>query len=653
MANAVNFPNPPGARWIRPRLPTVAEILGCKPDNGDVQLAYRILGLHSTTARPIGYRPGFRLFTHRCNLVLRRIWRDKDNVDEIDIIPGSVPQKRVIEANKRVLSAIHTIAGIRRPGHPSWSPDTRVQIQPWQTANNIIYTNWDLPKNITSANWSQNVEVPLSVNQFNAHYAHADVAQLARDRPRKGKTWQPTYHMVADAQDREDEDILDDLACYGFEAKPHFMHPEDKPDVLKGNMEYKFWAGPTPKNEDSLWYALALLVEHNPTKAKNIKCLAADWFKEMVYNQNPNDAGNSHRFRRAKRFRMYSQLLADSARCADPDDEEIWGKLSMFRALCSNRSDAGMPKEAGYHEMLHMLADFFHTEIITFTRPKRDTLRLRDRNTSETIDTQASRADFAYEMRVYGEIPEGADPTFEFRSRKQILLVTDSCLRYFQPVIRVVSTIDEQEEFEGGDLPGYLDTTAFDKWDRHSPMPWWPGFQRNANNTGWTGDWDDAQLRPGLRLHPASTVFDPPVISQTLSPWNNPLLLLQSPYELMTNLSGGIWPPWKTWFEGDEDCDLWNIIQPEGLRLSWRHPEATPQERPDRRIALSDNRARIGPKTPKYTSKRRLELVDGVKEAFLDKPNMGESEIGWMKVVTTEGENREPYWHRVKRTRIK
>ncbi|KAI8196022.1 hypothetical protein KHU50_010453 [Colletotrichum sp. SAR 10_65] len=456
--------------------------------------------------------------------------------------------------------------------------------------------------------------------------------------------------MVFDAKKREDEDIFDDLACYGFEAKPHFMHPEDKTDDSKGNLEYKFWAGPTPKNENSLWYALALLVEHNPTKAKNIKCLAAKWFFDMTY-EHPN-TGAHHAVRRAKRFRMYSQLLADSARCADPDDEEIWGKMSMFRALCSNRPDAGMPKEAGYHEMLHMLADFFHTEIITFTRPNRKNFKLRDHDIKD-IDTQTFDAEFVYEMRVYGETPQGSDPTFGFRKRKQILLVTDSCLRYFQPVMRVVPTTYKEDEIDESVLPVHLDTTAFDKWERHSPMPWWPGFQRNADNTGWTGDWDDPQLRPGLRLYPASSVFDPPAILHTLSPWSPAigLQLLQSPYEVMKNLSGGLWPPWKPWFEGDEDCDLWNMIQPEGLRLSWRHPEALPQERPDRRIALSDNRARIGPKTPKYTSKRRLELVDGVKEAFLDKPNMGESEIGWMKVVTTEDESREPYWHRAKRRR--
>ncbi|KAF4829424.1 hypothetical protein CGCTS75_v006722 [Colletotrichum tropicale] len=307
-------------------------------------------GLHSTTAHPTGYRPKPKLFTHWCNRVLNRIWRDRQNVSEIDIIPGDVPQKRVIEANKRVLSAIHAIA------------------------------------DITSATWSQSVEVPLKrVNQFNAHYARADVAQLARDRPRKGKTWLPTAFMVLDAKERENEDIFDDLACYGFEAKPLFMHPQDKPAGSKKNLEYKFWAGPTPKNENSLWYALALLVEHNPTKAKNIKCLAAKWFFDMTY-EHPN-AGAHHAVRRAKRFRMYSQLLADSARCADPDDEEVWGKMSMFRALCSNRPDAGMPKEAGYHEMLHMLADFFHTEIITFTRPNRKKFKLRNLDVKD-IDTQ-------------------------------------------------------------------------------------------------------------------------------------------------------------------------------------------------------------------------------------------------------------------------
>ncbi|KAK2775970.1 hypothetical protein CKAH01_12632 [Colletotrichum kahawae] len=626
MANIHNFPNPPGAVWVEPELPTVPEILGCKPDNGDVQLAYRILNLHSTEARPIGFRPAPRVFSRHCNKVLRRIWRTERGGGERDIIPDSVAQKRVIEANKRILSAIHTIAGVRRPGHPRWSPDTWIRISPWQrdTSPNgiLIYTNWDFPKTVNTLTWASEVEVPLSVNQFDIHYANADVTQLAQDRPRTGKTWPPTYYMVLDAQNRENEDIFDDLACYGFEAKPHFMHPQDKPARLKENLEYQFWAGPTPKNENSLWYALALLVEHNPTKAKKIKRLAAEWFQELMYDQEPNSQGNPHRFRRAKRFRMYSQLLADSARCADPDDEEIWGKMNMFRALCSNRPDAGMPKEAGYHEMLHMLADFFHTEIITFTRPDRSNLKLRDRNPiNETIETQARHADFAYEMRVYGEQSPGTSPSFEFRQRGQILLVTDSCLRYFQPVTHVTSVTGEDEELHGS---LYLDTSAFDKWDRHSPMPWWPGFRRNADNTGWTGDWDNQQLRPGLRLHPAMSVFDPPAIWQTLQAWGpwdpgNPptRTQLESPYEYMKNLTGGIFSAWKTWFEGDEDCDLWNMVQPEGLRRSWRHPEAQGQVGPDRRIALSENRARTGAKTPKYTSKRQLELIEGVEEAFL------------------------------------
>lgn len=74
---------------------------------------------------------------------------------------------------------------------------------------------------------------------------------------------------------------------------------------------------------------------------------------------------------------------------------------------------------------------------------------------------------------------------------------------------------------------------------------------------------------------------------------------------------------------------------------------------PDRRIALSENRARTGAKTPKYTSKRQLELIEGVEEAFLDNPNMGETKTGWMKVAATEREDRESYWHRVKRRRMR
>ncbi|GKT63431.1 hypothetical protein ColTof4_04984 [Colletotrichum tofieldiae] len=77
MANSLanKFQNPPG-HWVRPQTvpSTTDEILGCCPDHGDPQLAYKILGLRPTQQIPTAHRPDPADFKTWCNAVAQSIY---------------------------------------------------------------------------------------------------------------------------------------------------------------------------------------------------------------------------------------------------------------------------------------------------------------------------------------------------------------------------------------------------------------------------------------------------------------------------------------------------------------------------------------------------------------------------------------------------
>ncbi|KDN71334.1 hypothetical protein CSUB01_11435 [Colletotrichum sublineola] len=116
---------------------------------------------------------------------------------------------------------------------------------------------------------------------------------------------------------------------------------------------------------------------------------------------------------------------------------------------------AGMPKEVGFHEMLYLVADYFDTEVITFTRlPYPSTYNSDNQGMKQWLQNHP------YGMRVT-----------ESRS------FSDPELRYFQPVIRVTPELPRYEAGNKSIQGHYISTMSFDVWDRHTPMPWWPGFR--------------------------------------------------------------------------------------------------------------------------------------------------------------------------------
>ncbi|KAJ0318974.1 hypothetical protein COL5a_010465 [Colletotrichum fioriniae] len=406
-------------QWVAPTgknaYPENQEILGCGPDDGDVDLAYRILGLHSRDDAIPAVRPPAHEFVHWCNRLIAKICEES-----IDFLPGSVGHRRFLEASRRVRSAIRTISGIRRPGHEDWQIFENTWISHW----NPNGTCDDAPVDLTIANWDQNVPTPATKTIFDATYGpdrQKERNDRARDYRKMGKTWMATMNMVMDAREREAEEWQDLVACYGFQARMDFqfkgndsdffevetddendegendeeeeesgeqeddaeqeenndtqekvrspkgkgkdpklydINPRQKKDNEEELLRYTFFASPVPKGEDSLWYSLSVLVHNRCDLAKTIKGRLANWFHSQLSDP------------ASPRFRMYCQLLVDSATKMPKRDEiKDWGPLDLIRCLNRNERDAGLPKEAAYHEMLYLIADYFGTEVITFTRP--------------------------------------------------------------------------------------------------------------------------------------------------------------------------------------------------------------------------------------------------------------------------------------------
>lgn len=305
-------------QWVAPTgknaYPEIQEILGCGPDDGDVDLAYRILGLHSRDDAIPAVRPPAHEFVHWCNRLIAKICEES-----IDFLPGSVGHRRFLEASRRVRSAIRTISGIRRPGHEDWQIFENTWISHW----NPNGTCDDAPVDLTIANWDQNVPTPATKTIFDATYGpdrQKERNDRARDYRKMGKTWMATMNMVMDAREREAEEWQDLVACYGFQARMDFqfkgndsdffevetddendegendeeeeesgeqeddaeqeenndtqekvrspkgkgkdpklydINPREKKDNEEELLRYTFFASPVPKGEDSLWYSLS------------------------------------------------------------------------------------------------------------------------------------------------------------------------------------------------------------------------------------------------------------------------------------------------------------------------------------------------------------------------------------------------------------
>lgn len=356
---------------------------------------------------------------------------------------------------------------------------------------------------------------------------------------------------------------------------------------------------------------------------------------------------------------MYCQLLADSSACVGDVDEYHWGPLDMLRCLNVNSPDAGMPKEAGFHEMLHLVADFFDTEVITFTRPPDINIigSLGYRDMAAWIEKKP------YEMRVYGRPASQIDYKLKFQERKQILLVTDSDLRYFQPVIRIEPELPkylDPAEVEAGQ---YINTDQFDEWDRYAPMPWWPGYHWDAlrDPPRWSGNWDVKDLRDNL-LPAQRQDMAPSDITTTNymdAITGNQAL---GPYWAMQSVADGPGPAalrgWMASYCGDADTDRPALqLQTPEDRLLWRTSRPRPTDPADAPLVMRDFEARNGnvkvQDDVRFKSKGESNAYKRWAEDWLYQVDpVYHPKCGYMRIATSDKKRNLPCWHANKRRRI-
>ncbi|KXH48686.1 hypothetical protein CSIM01_13043 [Colletotrichum simmondsii] len=738
-------------QWVAPTGPTaypkIGVILGCTPDDGDVDLAYKILGLHSRDDAIPAVRPPAHEFVHWCNRLIAKIYEEG-----LEFQPGSVGHRRFLEASRRVRSAMHTISGIRRPGHEDWQILENTWISHWKPNG----TCDDAPVDLTIANWDQNVPTPATKTIFDATYGpdrQKERDDRARDHRKMGKTWMATKKMVRDAREKEAEEWQDLVACYGFQARTNFrfrgndpefdevetedendegesdeeeeeeesgeqeedaemrdkndeeqgeddaeqeennntqgkarspkgkgkdpmlygVTPQEEGDSEEEILPYTFFASPVPKGEDSLWYSLSVLVHNRCDLAKTIKGRLANWFHSQLSDP------------ASLRFRMYCQLLVDSATNASEDEIKEWGPLDLIRCLNRNERDAGLPKEAAYHEILYLIADYFGTEVITFTRPDKprkpsdpvttfapsreasserngqpgpsgtqsnNEAIARERTPSENspppeepyanLWLQEGRQ--VFKMRVYGSIPrEGyiLDPNNQ--KREQILLVTDSKLRYFQPVTR--GSPELPSAVRGGH---YIGTRPYKMWERWPPMPWWPGAKYHEGSKKWVGAWSTIDGRASitdnqqLEMKPISicrNILDPVTGEQIRGRYFE-----AQPPRTLQNRS---YHDMLLTYEADTDTDRYGMICPTiNVIKTWR-TENPPAGQADPPLLRTQWRARTGGADGvKYRSKGHLESRKRTREEYAANEGLGfDDDYGWLRIEATEKESKVRAWH--------
>ncbi|KAK1710254.1 hypothetical protein BDP67DRAFT_407841 [Colletotrichum lupini] len=516
---------------------------------------------------------------------------------------------------------MHTISGIRRPGHEDWQIFENTWISHWKPNG----TCDDAPVDLTIANWDQNVPTPATKTIFDATYGpdrQKERDDRARDHRKMGKTWMATKNMVRDAREKEAEEWQDLFACYGFQARTNFRFKGNDPEFHEELLPYTF-ASPVPKGEDSLWYSLSVLVHNRCDLAKTIKGRLANWFHSQLSDP------------ASPRFRMYCQLLMDSATNVPKDKIKEWGPLDLIRCLNRNEQDAGLPKESAYHEMLYLIADYFGTEVITFTRPDKP---------QPYANLWLEEGRHVFKMRVYGSIPrEGYILDPDNQKREQILLVTDSKLRYFQPVTRVSPELPSA--VRGGH---YIGTRPYKMWERWPPMPWWPGAKYHDGSKKWVGAWSTTDGRSSitddqqLEMKPISicrNILDPVTGAQIRGRYFE----AQPPH----NLQNRSYHDMLLTYEANTDTDRYGVICPTITVIKTWRTENPPAGQADPPLLRTQWRARTGGADGvKYRSKGHLESRKRTREEYAANEGLGfDDDYGWLRIEATEKESRVRVWH--------
>ncbi|KAL2875225.1 hypothetical protein SGCOL_009660, partial [Colletotrichum sp. CLE4] len=368
-----------------------------------------------------------------------------------------------------------------------------------------------------------------------------------------------------------------------------------------------------------------------------------------------------------------------------------------------NDWDAGQPKGPGYHEMLYLIADFFGTEVITFTRPdeprepwsrpgtpvtvvpepcygeaspselltswssspeaspeqngqagpsgnqpnSEEVAPEKTSNEGATSPTPTYAEDRwlaegrqVFEMRVYGSVPqEGFVLDPKNQKREQILLVTDSKLSYFQPVTRVSPDLD------GVRLGSrYIRTSPYQVWERWPPMPWWPGAKYNKSSQKWVGDWSRTIGRESL-TETEQSVMKPTNICRGVEDLASGRTIQGRYFEAeppRDNPQNQSYYDQLLTYEADTDTDRYGYQYPTlAVRKTWMTENALAGQA-DPPLVREQWRARTGgAEEQTYRSKAHSESRKRTRGEYAENEGLGyDEDYGWLRIEATEKESK-------------
>ncbi|KAI0478297.1 hypothetical protein F4859DRAFT_521129 [Xylaria cf. heliscus] len=391
MANAVEITSgpPPDPNLAGPYIPLMKDTIdnlsteSTRLDFGDVQIAYYNLGLGAKQSRPAPPKPS----QEQVQEYFRRlVWHVTGPARHPNNSRSEAARMRKVD---RCLMAIRTLQQYK---YQYWDKTTRIDLQDEDRARGVADQVWD--------------NLPDPLPDWDALSAH--INNHKRNIAAIGFDYEPVGDICLTYRELEENSIkkydelrryLDACSASGFVARNRTGYAE------LGVMNF-------PEDGNSLWYCLAY---GPPTGAGSHETWATMKFQIWNYFNHVLSHPDHPRHRLYVVLQQQSSLEIEAR---NPGSERLWGRMSILRALYTNKQDSGPPMYCHFRGILQVIADFFGKEVVVFTRPEID----------RTMDHIRDDPPRAYDWRAYGSMDQGLD-------RGQILLVTDAAREQYQIAI--------------------------------------------------------------------------------------------------------------------------------------------------------------------------------------------------------------------------
>ncbi|KAI0443012.1 hypothetical protein F4803DRAFT_517126 [Xylaria telfairii] len=346
-------------------------------DFGDVQIAYHNVGFGAKRSHPAPPKPSQEQMQ---DYFRRLVWHVTGPAPR----PGNARSED--SRRKKVDRCLMSIRTLGQYKCESWDRTGRIDLADVDRAMDISDQVWDdLPDPIPT--WAT---LSTYIKAFDRNIANHDFAYQPN-----GDLWLTSREVEENSRNHywKLRRYLDACRASGFLA--HHQGCEAELGVIN-----------FPEDGNSLWYCLA----YAPSTGSGSR---EEWatIKYQIWNYfNYVISHPDH-----PRHRLYVVLQQNSIleiEARDPDSTSLWGRMSILRALYTNKQNSGPPMYCHFTGIYQVIADFFGKEVVVFTRP----------NALPQLRDDPYRK---YPWKAYGSMDQGLE-------RGQILLVTDDTLEQHQ-----------------------------------------------------------------------------------------------------------------------------------------------------------------------------------------------------------------------------